>query len=237
MAGIATETSATVAAEATKTAAKVTADTVTTGSSLAATATTTAAQIAAAATTASAWLPAALVASIGSFGAAAVVGGTALIAAYALMKGFKEGGYTGPGGVNEVVGVVHGQEFVVDAENTKRIGVDRLSNLVGMAHNGIDSVPQTGTWLLEKGERVTTAQTSAKLDQTLDQMSQGTGGGMNVQIINNSNSQVRTKQDRKGELQVIIDAVREDFLSGVSSGDSSYSRAIEGTYHGMRRGA
>ena len=237
MAGLATETTETLASEAAKTAAKVTADTVTTGSSLAATATTTAAQIAAAATTASAWLPAALVASIGSFGAAAVVGGTALIAAYALMKGFREGGYTGPGGVNEVVGVVHGQEFVVDAENTKRIGVDRLSNLVGMAHNGIDSVPQTGTWLLEKGERVTTAQTSAKLDQTLDQMSQGYGGGMNVQIINNSNSQVRTKQDRKGELQVIIDAVREDFLSGVSSGDSSYSRAIEGTYHGMRRGA
>ena len=237
MAGIATETSATVAAEATKTAAKVTADTVMTGSSLAATATTTTAQVAAAATTASAWLPAALVASIGSFGAAAVVGGAALLAAYALMKGFKDGGYTGSGGVNEVVGVVHGQEFVVDAENTKRIGVDKLSSLVGMAHNGIDSVPQTGTWLLEKGERVTTAQTSAKLDQTLDQMSQGSGGGMNVQIINNSNSQVRTKQDRKGELQVIIDAVREDFLSGVSSGDSSYSRAIEATYHGMRRGA
>ena len=237
MAGLATETTETLASEAAKTAAKVTADTVTTGSSLAATATTTAAQIAAAATTASAWLPAALVASIGSFGAAAVVGGTALIAAYALMKGFKEGGYTGPGGVNEVVGVVHGQEFVVDAENTKRIGVDRLSNLVGMAHNGIDSVPQTGTWLLEKGERVTTAQTSAKLDQTLDQMSQGSGGGMNVQIFNNSNSRVRTKQDEKGQLQVIIDAVREDFLSGVSSGDSSYSRAIEGTYHGMRRGA
>ena len=60
---------------------------------------------------------------------------------------------------------------------------------------------------------------------------------MNVQIHNNSNSQVRTKQDEKGQLQVIIDAVREDFLSGVSSGDSSYSRAIEGTYHGMRRGA
>src|SRR5690606_16283965 len=40
--------------------------------------------------------------------------------------------------------------------------------LAGMAHDGIDSVPQTGTWLLQKGERVTTAQTSAKLDKTLD---------------------------------------------------------------------
>jgi lambda family phage tail tape measure protein len=39
--------------------------------------------------------------------------------------------------------------------------------LAGMAHDGIDSVPQDGTWLLQKGERVTTAQTSAKLDKTL----------------------------------------------------------------------
>ncbi|MGQ7253982.1 hypothetical protein [Vreelandella titanicae] len=39
--------------------------------------------------------------------------------------------------------------------------------LAGMAHDGIDSIPETGTWLLEKGERVTTADTSAKLDATL----------------------------------------------------------------------
>lgn len=38
---------------------------------------------------------------------------------------------------------------------------------IGMAHDGIDSIPETGTWLLEKGERVTTAETSAKLDATL----------------------------------------------------------------------
>lgn len=43
----------------------------------------------------------------------------------------------------------------------------------GMAHDGIDSVPQTGTWLLEKGERVTTAQTSARLDRTLDRIEAG----------------------------------------------------------------
>ncbi|MDM3352412.1 phage tail length tape measure family protein [Citrobacter sp. Cb007] len=42
--------------------------------------------------------------------------------------------------------------------------------LTGMAHNGIDSVPSTGTWLLEKGERVMTAQTSARLDSTLENL-------------------------------------------------------------------
>ncbi|MDI3068924.1 phage tail tape measure protein [Klebsiella quasipneumoniae] len=50
--------------------------------------------------------------------------------------------------------------------------------LQGQAHDGIDSVPQTGTWLLQKGERVTTAKTSAKLDATLDRVAnQSTGGG------------------------------------------------------------
>lgn len=50
------------------------------------------------------------------------------------------------------------------------------SSLMGMAHDGLDAVPETGTWLLQKGERVTTAQTSAKLDATLDRVaSQSTG--------------------------------------------------------------
>ncbi|AIX00245.1 phage tail tape measure C-terminal domain-containing protein [Klebsiella pneumoniae] len=52
------------------------------------------------------------------------------------------------------------------------------ASLSGMAHDGVDSVPETGTWLLQKGERVTTAKTSAKLDATLDRVAnQSTGGG------------------------------------------------------------
>ncbi|HIH9475108.1 TPA: phage tail tape measure protein [Klebsiella variicola subsp. variicola] len=52
------------------------------------------------------------------------------------------------------------------------------ASLSGMAHDGIDAVPETGTWLLQKGERVTTAATSAKLDATLDRVAnQATGGG------------------------------------------------------------
>jgi hypothetical protein len=52
------------------------------------------------------------------------------------------------------------------------------TTIQGQAHDGLMSVPKTGTYLLEKGERVTTAETSAKLDQKLD----GMGGG--VRIIN-----------------------------------------------------
>jgi len=51
-------------------------------------------------------------------------------------------------------------------------GMANVAQIRGVAHSGIDSVPQTGTWLLEKGERVTTAKTSAKLDATLERIGQ-----------------------------------------------------------------
>ena len=45
-----------------------------------------------------------------------------------------------------------------------------LAMPAGVAHAGINHVPQTGTWLLQKGERVTTAQTATRLDRTLAQL-------------------------------------------------------------------
>ena len=42
--------------------------------------------------------------------------------------------------------------------------------LAGMAHDGMDSIPETGTWLLKRGERVVTSQTSKKLDATLNRL-------------------------------------------------------------------
>ncbi len=40
----------------------------------------------------------------------------------------------------------------------------------GMAHDGIDRVPEEGSWWLDKGERVLKEQTSSKLDSTLDEI-------------------------------------------------------------------
>ena len=42
-------------------------------------------------------------------------------------KGFEKGGYTGSMGTKDIAGVVHGQEYVFDAQATKRIGVDNLN--------------------------------------------------------------------------------------------------------------
>lgn len=46
-----------------------------------------------------------------------------------VLKLFKSGGYTGNGGTNAVSGITHGQEFVVDAPNTSRLGLPFLNAL------------------------------------------------------------------------------------------------------------
>ena len=75
--------------------------------------------------TALAWAPAMAATTLSSFGAnilpasAAMGTANALAAAFAL-KPFKEGGYTGNVGTSEVAGVVHGREFVMNADATAR---------------------------------------------------------------------------------------------------------------------
>ncbi|MBS3670202.1 hypothetical protein [Vreelandella boliviensis] len=92
--------------------------------------------------------------------------------------------------------------------------------LAGMAHDGIDSIPETGTWLLEKGERVTTADTSAKLDATLARVesqmnrpgdSGGSGSGGGAPIIN---VDARGSTDPAATERAVQRAVREA-LNGV----------------------
>ena len=100
------------------------------------------------------------------------------------------------------------------------------SNLKGMAHDGIDAVPETGTWLLEKGERVTTANTSASLDSTLaridSRMSGNSGGGMaspnvnlNVQLVGGAfeGAQVTQEYDEDQEA-IILRVVSRDIAEG-----------------------
>ncbi|HEJ5874595.1 phage tail tape measure protein [Pseudomonas aeruginosa] len=104
------------------------------------------------------------------------------------------------------------------------------SALAGMAHDGIDAVPETGTWLLQKGERVTTAETSAKLDRTLDDVrsNQSGGGAPTINLIEDRSraGQVNT---RRQDDQYIIDVVVADLF-----GDGRTSKAI-GSSFGMRR--
>lgn len=77
-----------------------------------------------------AWAPAAGLASLATGGANAAGASTAITTILSLVtalagslfsgKGFSEGGYTGPVGVKQLAGFVHGQEFVVNAKATRK---------------------------------------------------------------------------------------------------------------------
>ena len=211
--GAGAEAAAVSAAEATKTAAQLTATATTTAASVGATATVTATQTAAAGTTLAAWLPAALVASIGSFGAAAVVGGAALIAAFALIKGFEKGGYTGDGGSSEPAGIVHKGEYVFTKAQTAAIG---RSKLEAIARNGY----QEGGYVTTLSEistpltpRVSTAQTSAKLDRTLNDIKSPTGmGNTTVNLIEDASRAGQTEEREDDQGQKMIDIFVADLL-------------------------
>lgn len=121
VAGTATTTAAAVTGAATTAAAQVAATGVATTAAVAGMATTTTASVASATATGAAWAPAAAFASIGSFGTAALLGLAGIAAVIALVsKGFEKGGYTGGGGRKDIAGVVHGKEFVMNADATAR---------------------------------------------------------------------------------------------------------------------
>ncbi|HGY1289865.1 TPA: phage tail tape measure C-terminal domain-containing protein [Raoultella ornithinolytica] len=105
------------------------------------------------------------------------------------------------------------------------------SALHGQAHDGIDSVPETGTWLLQKGERVTTAKTSAKLDATLDRVAtQSTGGGAiyapNISIpINGNPSDATIALVRKAAAEG-ADRGYKKAVNSVTTGQGDLHRAL-----------
>lgn len=72
----------------------------------------------------------ATLASIGSWGVAAIIGVAAIAGILAGMGAFREGGYTGDGDPNAPAGIVHRGEFVVPADAVDRIGVSSLEAMV-----------------------------------------------------------------------------------------------------------
>lgn len=101
-------------------------------------------------------------------------------------------------------------------------------SMKGMAHDGIDSVPQSGTWLLEKGERVTTAETSAKLDATLDDVK---SGGSQPPIVNlyEDKSKAGRVESSKQDGKWVIDLFVSDLMAdGKTKGALSNKFGLQG---------
>ncbi|HDS0942454.1 TPA: tail tape measure protein [Pseudomonas putida] len=108
------------------------------------------------------------------------------------------------------------------------------ASLDGQAHDGIDYVPADGTWNLKKGERVTTAETSAKLDRTLDSVANNSTQPGALKIINNGPPVRARREMSEGELAVILDAAEDRIASGFARGTGKVSRAA-GAAYGLRR--
>ena len=112
--------------------------------------------------------------------------------------------------------------------------------LAGMAHDGIDKIPETGTWLLKKGERVTTAGTSAKLDSTLEQVRQQrslAGNPLHVEFNNtytgkpdDATIQMWDQRQRASEKRL-----KQYFTSQVINPTENYGRSLKSVYPGRRK--
>ena len=117
-------------------------------------------------------------------GLAAVQGLKALL--QSALNGFEEGGYTGSAGTSQVAGVVHGQEFVMTAETTRKNrallehlhsgkSVESFPALQKMlAENQISTIPVTELQLMR-------SELSA-IRQRLDSMPNGIQGNMGVDV-------------------------------------------------------
>ncbi|WP_405079935.1 phage tail tape measure protein [Pectobacterium carotovorum] len=130
------------------------------------------------------------------------------------------------------------------AVTTPLVAAISASALAGMAHDGIDRVPETGTWLLQKGERVVTAKTSAKLDSTLamvQQQKQEERESAAAGFIYSPTIQVNGDPDDR-TMVMMQNAVRQGAMQGyqmvvnhLASGQGQVSKALGSGWGTSRR--
>jgi len=102
--------------------------------------------------------------------------------------------------------------------------------LAGMAHDGIDSVPREGTWLLDKGERVVDQRTNADLKDFLS--SGGDGGSeviVNVNLVEDSSRAGKVDKTQNSDGSWNVTAFVADIYS-----DGPAAQALQRAF-GMRR--
>lgn len=127
---------------------------------------------------------------------------------------------------------------MIRASGYASAGIIAGQALAGMAHDGIDSIPETGTWLLEKGERVTTADTSARLDATLARIDRQTQSGamaanapINIQLIEDASKAGRTEESTGDNSERVI----QIFVANIRQGGEA-AEALQSTFGLARQG-
>ncbi|MGN5753120.1 tape measure protein [Acinetobacter calcoaceticus] len=123
------------------------------------------------------------------------------------IAGFATGGYTGNMGRGDVAGVVHGQEYVLNAAATKRVGVDTLN-----AINSGQSFGSSGATVLEPIVNVYVME-----GQTAD-VTRNDDGSLDVRIR-----------------QIAGEVAEQVFLHGIQNPNSRISKAFKQNYNATPR--
>ncbi|EWC39053.1 tape measure protein [Stutzerimonas stutzeri] len=113
------------------------------------------------------------------------------------------------------------------AATSPMVGAVASLSLAGIAHDGIDSIPREGTWLLDKGERVVDRRTNADLKEFLGSGGQGGGSGVVVNV-NNAPPGTEVKSRRGSDGKQYVDVLIADLAS-----DGRLSKALKNRY-GLR---
>ena len=95
------------------------------------------------------------------------------------------------------------------------------SPAIGQAHDGIMSVPKSGTWNLEKGERVLPKHTAAAMDKTL-----ASASGGNVQVNNYAGVAVTAKQENGLTIIDVRNEIERKMRSDMNNPNSAISKSI-----------
>ena len=112
--------------------------------------------------------------------------------------------------------------------------ISAINPVIGQAHDGIMSVPKSGTWNLEKGERVLPKHTAKALDDRLDNM--GSGRAVNVTVHNYSGEPARVETDQNGDIRVIIgQELAKQLPQHVNNPNSEFNKSLKNNYQIARR--
>ena len=108
------------------------------------------------------------------------------------------------------------------------------SPIVGQAHDGIMSVPKSGTWNLEKGERVLPQHTAKALDDKLDSM--GSSRAVNVTVHNYSGEPTKVETDANGDISLIVgQELAKQLPQHVNNPNSEFNKSLKNNYQLQRR--
>jgi hypothetical protein len=165
--------------------------------------------------------------------AASLVGGSAVGGVLAL----KTGGYTGDVGTDNIAGLVHGQEFVINADATKKHralleALNAKEFMVG-GYTG-DMSTSTVAGIVHGREYVVNAEGTARNRPVLEAMNSGaTFGGavLNVTVVNQSNANIAVERLSATDVRIIArEEVRREapsiVASDIANPNSTVSKAL-----------